>query len=147
MGFCLQHSCPRDQQGLAQTEGRWLYGSVSLWQVRLYLLPVVLPSWEVEITKHYPAFCLITAFLLLLMHSCRKVTSILEEWEDGWWPQSLLAFDTAWPLLQYNVSQRLEFQEWCSQLCAACWAPASPAPACSRETWHSTAALDRAVGK
>lgn len=129
MGFCPKYSCPRLQPGLAQSEGKGLYGSVSLWQVKLYPLAVVLPSREGEITKHNPLFCLSTAFLLLLMHSCRKVvTSVLG---GGWWPQSLPAFDTAWPSLQYNVLQRLKFQERCSQLCAACWAPASqllPAP-------------------
>lgn len=111
------------------------WGQVAVWKLvpltgQAVPTAVALASWGREITKHNTAFWFSTAFLLLLMYTCRNVPSFLS-WENG---RTGGGHSRSWlltqPGLYYNtVIQRLKFQEWCSRLHAARWAPASPATA------------------
>lgn len=87
----------------------WLYGSMSPCQVKLYLLPVALVSREGQIPKHPASVQLFSRYqrmhigTRLLFSPGRMVGRVVAT--------GTLAFDTVWSLLQYNVSQRLKFQE------------------------------------
>lgn len=68
---------PGNSQVWHRVRASWLYGSISLWQVKLYPRPVALASWEGE-TTWFSA-----AFLLLPTHTCRNVTSFLSSRMGG----------------------------------------------------------------
>ena len=150
MAFCISHSCSWEQPGLAWSEGKWLYGSVSLWQVKLYPLPVALASSEGDITKHNTAFWFSTAFLLLLMYMCRNMTSFLS-WQNE---RTGGGHSRSWLLTQPGLYCNIMF---CRGLNFRSDAPSCVLlagrllplllPALWRETWNNTVVLDWAVSK
>lgn len=98
------------------------------------LLTVILASWEGKITKHN-ILVSYSVFLLLLMYTCRNVTSILGEWEDGGRSRSWLLAQPG-PYCNRMLCRGLNFRG-CGPSCA-CW----PCRA-----WNDTAGLRGEISK